>query len=346
MTELALTGLGALRKGIELTRSVWTLIAAIPLAVLVLDPGEFVAIIRIAATALWSTLPYVVVAVLLIGFLKASGAEVVVARAFEGRERRMILFAALLGGLAPFCSCEVIPFVAGLLAAGAPLSAVMAFWLSSPLIDPPTLFITAGVLGWGFAIGKAVGAVALGLLGGFATSALIHRGGFANPLRPRSSGGCCACAASPFEDAKPVWRFWEEGPRREIFRIEGLRNAVFLLKWLGFAYLLEALLVTYVPAATIGGLVGGEGFWPIVLGAFVGAPAYLNGYAAPPLVAGLMEQGMSAGAAMSFMVAGAVSSVPAMAAVWSLVRRSVFVAYLGFGIGGAIVVGTIFGALV
>ena len=41
----------------------------------------------------------------------------------------------LLGALAPFCSCEVIPFISALLAVGAPLSAVMAFWLASPLMD-------------------------------------------------------------------------------------------------------------------------------------------------------------------------------------------------------------------
>ena len=45
---------------------------------------------------------------------------------------------------------------------------------------------------------------------------------------------------------------------------------------------------------------------------------------------------MSAGSAMAFMVAGAVSSIPAMAAVWSLVKKQVFLAYMGFGIGGAI----------
>ena len=59
-----------------------------------------------------------------------------------------------------------------------------------------------------------------------------------------------------------------------------------------------------MPAALIAGVVGGDGFAPIVMGALVGAPAYVNGYAAPPLVAGLMEQGMSPGAAMAFMVAG------------------------------------------
>ena len=58
-----------------------------------------------------------------------------------------------------------------------------------------------------------------------------------------------------------------------------------------------------------------------------------------------MQQGMSAGAAMSFMVAGSVSCIPAMIAVYSLVRREVFAAYVAFGIAGAIVLGALFGAL-
>ena len=106
--------------------------------------------------------------------------------------------------------------------------------------------------------------------------------------------------------------------------------------------MLEALLVTYVPADMIAGLVGGEGVVPIGIAALVGMPAYLNSYVAPPLLAGLMEQGMSNGAAMSFMISGAVSSVPAMAAVWSLVKKPVFAAYIGLGLSGAIVSGVIF----
>ncbi len=345
MVEMTISGASALRRNLDRTRSVWTLILAIPAAVAVLDPDRLAHILTVAVTALAGTVPYIAVAVLMIAYLKASGAEAVVARAFEGREMRMIVFAALLGGLAPFCSCEVIPFVAGLLAVGAPLSAVMAFWLSSPLIDPPTLLITAGALGWEFAVGKAVGAVALGLMGGFATSALVRRGAFRDPLRPRASGGCSSCGPSPFE-GRPVWRFWEEDRRRTVFQAEGAQNAIFLLKWLTFAYLLEALLITYVPADMIATVVGGDGFWPIVVGAVVGAPAYLNGYAAPPLVAGLMEQGMSAGAAMAFVVAGSVSCVPAMAAVWSLVKKPVFAAYVAFGIGGAVVIGASFAAVV
>lgn len=322
----------------------WTLVALIPIFVAVLDPARTMDIVTFAIRALGGTLPFILVAVLMIAYLKASGAEAIIARAFEGREVQSIVMAALFGGLAPFCSCEVIPFVAGLLALGAPLPAVMAFWLSSPLIDPPTLLITAAALGWPFAIAKAISAVALGLFGGFTLRAMMGTGVFTDVLRPRKSGGCCGCGPSPFE-ARPNWQFWTEAPRRVIFRDQFLENLLFLIKWLALAYMLEALLVTYVPAELIAGAVGGEGVLPVIVAAFVGMPAYLNSYVAPPLLAGLMEQGMTAGAAMAFMIAGAVSSIPAMAAVWSLVKPRVFAAYLGLGISGAILAGLIFGAV-
>ncbi|MEX0351150.1 MAG: permease [Paracoccaceae bacterium] len=318
----------------------WTLIVLILLAVLVMDPSNFGEVVRFASGALTHTAPYILFAVLLLAYLKATGAEVLVAKAFEGRENRMILLAALFGGLAPFCSCEVIPFIAGLLALGAPLSAVMAFWLSSPLIDPPTLLITAGALGWPFAIGKAIAAVALGLFGGFAIKLLTRGGVFSQPLKQIAPASCCGCG--PKKAETPQWRFWENSESRARFRSEFVTNGLFLLKWLSLAYVLEALLVSYVPADLIAQVVGGEGVIPIATAALVGMPAYLNSYVAPPLLAGLMEQGMSAGAAMAFMIAGAVSSIPAMAAVWSLVKPRVFAAYLGLGVSGAILAGIVF----
>ncbi|MEZ5826435.1 MAG: permease [Geminicoccaceae bacterium] len=317
-------------------------IIAIMAAVLFLDPPRAPDIARFAIAALASTAPYIGFAVLLLALLKASSADMLIAEAFKGSETRMIVLAAAVGGLAPFCSCEVIPFIAGLLAMGAPVSAVMAFWLSSPLIDPPTLLITASALGWTFAIAKAVIAVALGLAGGFVMKWLMAGGRFAEPLKARKSTGCGSCCGGP-KAGRPVWKFWEDENRRRVFAGEFAANGFFLLKWLGLAYVIEAIMVTYVPAQTIAGLVGGAGVLPVVTSAFLGIPAYLNSYAAPPLVTGLMSQGMSAGAAMAFMVGGAVTSIPAMTAVFALVRREVFAAYLMLGIGGAIVSGLAFG---
>ncbi len=345
MTELVLRSFSGLRTGLRCMISAWGLILAVPLAVTALDAAKLGDILQNALGSLAGTLPYVAAAVLLIAFLKATGSTALVARAFEGRETRMIVMASLLGGLAPFCSCEVIPFIAALLAVGAPISAIMAFWLSSPLIDPSTVLITAGVLGWEFAVGKAVVAVALGLVGGFSVRLLVWHKAFAAPLRRETNSGCNDCGCET-ETGHTLWRFWREAPRMATFRSEAFTNTLFLVKWLAFAYLIQALLTTYVPAEIIAGVVGGDGLSPIVMGALVGAPAYLNGYAAPALVAGLMQQGMSTGAAMAFMVAGSVSCIPAMVAVWSLVRRQVFATYVVFGIAGAIVSGVLFGALV
>ena len=342
MVDISLTS-RARRSVLPYLKTPWAVIAAILVLVALLDPGNLIETIRFALNALAHTAPYIAFAVTLLAYLKATGAEVMVARAFQGREVRMIFLAAIFGGLAPFCSCEVIPFIAGLLALGAPLSAVMAFWLSSPLIDPPTLLITAAALGWPFAIAKAVSAVALGLFGGFVVWALTRRGLFSDPLRVYQRSGCCG--SGPKLDGTPVWRFWTEAGRSAHFRAEWVSNGLFLLKWLALAYTLEALLVSYVPAEVIAGVVGGEGVVPIAIAALVGMPAYLNAYVAPPLLAGLMTQGMSGGAAMAFMVAGAVSSIPAMAAVWSLVKPRVFAAYLGLGVFGAIASGIVFQAL-
>jgi len=319
-------------------KSPWTVIILIAALVAVFDAAQWGAVMTFAVKALVNTAPYILFAVGLVAYLKASGAEAMIAEIFKGNEVRMIFMAAIFGGLAPFCSCEVIPFIAGLLALGAPLSAVMAFWLSSPLLDPPTFLITAGALGWDFAIGKAVSAVAVGIAGGFIMKAVASR--FSDPLRPRQTKGC-GCGPS-LADRKPVWKIWQDRQRMAAFGTETRINGLFLLKWLALAYMLEALLVFYVPAEMIAQVVGGQGIGGIIVAAAVGMPAYLNGYIAPPLLNGLMDQGMTAGAAMAFMVAGAISSIPAMAAVWSLVRAPVFLLYAALGFFGAVTSGLIF----
>jgi uncharacterized membrane protein YraQ (UPF0718 family) len=180
--------------------------------------------------------------------------------------------------------------------------------------------------------------VGLGMLGGFGTMALRNTVVFADPLRERPKvGGCCG-ARKPFQ-GKPVWRFWQVPERVTTFRETAVENGLFLLKWLTLAYVIEAVMLHYVPAEWIAQVLGGGGIGPILLGALVGAPAYLNGYAAVPLVDALLTQGMTQGAAMSFVIAGGVSCIPAAIAVWALVKPRVFAAYLGFALVGAVVAG-------
>ncbi|HMO09615.1 MAG TPA: permease, partial [Paracoccaceae bacterium] len=134
--------------------------------------------------------------------------------------------------------------------------------------------------------------------------------------------------------------------RRASLGTEAHKTALFLGKWLTLAFVLESLMVAYVPASSVVGVLGGEGIRPIVTATLVGVPAYLNGYAALPLVGGLVGQGMAPGAGMAFMVAGGVTSIPAAIAVWALVRPPVFALYLALSLTGAFASGLAFQLLV
>ena len=101
-------------------------------------------------------------------------------------------------------------------------------------------------------------------------------------------------------------------------------------------------MVTYIPNNLIASIAGDGGFLSILAATLVRIPSYLNGNAALPLVAGLMEKGMAPGAAMAFLVGGGMTSIPAALAVWAIARRGVFVAYLGIANLGALLSGSCF----
>ena len=321
---------------------VWVVLAAAFLTLAVAVPPQAPASLGFTASALWSIAPYLLASIAIAAYAKASRADHLIARAFQGRMAMMVPAAALVGALAPFCSCGVIPLIAALLAMGVPLAPVMAFWLASPLMDPSMFVLTTGTLGTEFALAKTTAAIGVGLMGGLVTWALTARGAFANAIRPEIGDGGCggATVRSPKEVS---WRFWGEAGRSRIFATDARRNLLFLGKWLTLAFFLESLMVAYLPGDAVARVVGGEGVWPVLVATVVGVPAYLNGYAALPLVGQLVQQGMTPGAGMAFLVAGGVSSVPAAIAVWALVRWPVFLAYLGFALVGAASAGLVFG---
>lgn len=320
---------------------VWLTSGLVLALLVVFDPRQAGESTVFAGGALLHTAPYLVLSIGIAAWAGATGADNLIAKAFTGAPVLMIALGALAGGLSPFCSCGVIPLIAALLAMGVPLSAVMAFWLASPIMDPSMFVLTAGVLDVEFAVGKTLAAIGLGLFGGTVVHLMSRGGALADPLREGVGNG--GCGGTKVRAPKPVvWRFWSESERRTKFAREATKTTLFLAKWLTLAFLLESLMLAWVPAETVTAALGGDGAWPILTATLVGAPAYLNGYAALPLVGGLIEQGMAPGAGMAFLVAGGVTSIPAAMAVWALARPTVFAFYLALSLTGAFASGLLF----
>jgi len=285
--------------------------------------------------------PFLAASVVVGAGAKATGADQQVAVMLQGRQVTAIALAAMFGALSPFCSCGVVPIVAALLAAGVPLAPVMAFWIASPIMDPEMFILTAAVLGTPFAIAKTLAAIGMGLLAGYATWALSGREYFASPLLA-GVGGCgttCGNKSAPATPDPIVWTFWRQPERRAQFGNEARTVGIFLTKWLTLAFLIESLMIAWIPGETVATWLGGDAWWAIPAAVLVGVPAYLNGYAAIPPVAALLDMGMAQGAAMAFVVAGAVTSLPASMAVFAIARKPVFAWYLLMGLGGSLAAG-------
>src|SRR6056297_3304648 len=340
-TTFAAPGIRSTLRRLWQDQRVWLASALILAALAIFDPSQATDSAQFALGALWRTAPFLILSIGIAAWANATGADNLIAKAFTGAPLLMIGLGALAGGISPFCSCGVIPLIAALLAMGVPLSAVMAFWLASPIMDPSMFVLTVGVLDFEFAVAKTLAAIGLGILGGTVVHLMMKGGAFADPLRDGIGDG--GCGGARVRAPKPVvWRFWTDADRRAKFGKTALTTTLFLAKWLTLAFLLESLMLAWIPAETVTSALGGEGLLPIVTATFVGVPAYLNGYAALPLVGGLIDQGMAPGAGMAFLVAGGVTSIPAAMAVWALARPPVFVLYIALSLSGAFASGLLF----
>lgn len=323
----------------RLDRASVVLLALLALVAL-LAPAQWMATVRFAGANFVALLPVLLLSIALAASIKASGAETLVARAFGGHPVQAVLAAALAGSLSPLCSCGVVPLIAGLLASGVPLAPVMAFWLASPVMDPAMFVLTAGAIGLEFALAKTLAAIGVGVFGGAVAMLLARRGWFAGMLREHRLAQAPAGAAGWAARRAPLeLRFWRDPARRAQFITAGWAQLRALGVLMAVAFVLESLMLAYVPAGVIAAWLGGSGVWAIPGAVALGVPAYLNGVAAVPLIGGLIEQGMNPAVGLAFMVAGGITSVPAALAVWALVKPRVFALYIGLAATGALATG-------
>lgn len=298
-------------------------------------------VLQFVAGAVKNLIPFFILSIAVASLIKTFKLEVYFEKAFRGREIASVPIAVGTGAFSPLCSCGVIPAIAAMLAAGIPMAPIMAFWITSPLMSPESFVLTYSILGREMAVARLTATVVIGLVAGYATLYLTSSGLIEKNILKKFG--------NPNENFNSRITMEEGLERKELilvrliqFLINMKDMGIFIGKYILIAFFLEALITRYLPVSLVAGFLGRESGTGPLLAALIGVPAYASSISAMPVIRGLMDLGMDKGTALAFMIGGAATSIPAMAAVYSIVKRKVFVLYLAFSLVGAVGAGYLY----
>jgi uncharacterized membrane protein YraQ (UPF0718 family) len=120
------------------------------------------------------------------------------------------------------------------------------------------------------------------------------------------------------------------------------RSTLLVANFMGLAFLITALIKFYLPENLISTLIKGSPFMQVIIATLTGIPLYTSNLTALPVASGLIDLGLNKGAVLSFLIAGATTTLPAMVAVWGITRKRVFLLYLSYALIGSLLSGLLY----
>lgn len=304
-------------------------------------------------TELWRMVPALLIGVGVAALIKTYKWDLTLRAYMVRKGNATIPLAVLLGVFSPLCACGVLPIVIPLAVTGVPLPPLLALLATSPLMSPDAFSITWAGLGPVMAWTKLVTAVGMGLLVGTVTYLLEKRNIFPEGLvkiKPvyddegnLASAYDIACAN---DISIPTMVVNPRDNRFRFFLDRAKDLTLFMGKFLVMAVALQVLMELFLPMEAVRFLAGKANTPSLFWAAFLGAPLPAHQILVVPVLRGLLDLGMDKGAAVTFLVAGPVTSIPALLVIWRIFHRRLFFTYLGLCLAGAVVAGAIFRVVV
>jgi uncharacterized membrane protein YraQ (UPF0718 family) len=277
-----------------------------------------------------------------------------IARFLRRNTKNSVLMSTGVAVATPFCSCGTTAVVLGMMASTIPWAPIVAFMVASPLTSPEELFYSAGLFGWPFAIAFFISSILLGLIGGAIANLAESRGWLVNQTRmaaPKAPSLSLGIMGGPAPIGLPVIAQSVIEPTKasvtpQIFLKEtwGISQRLLPL-FVGFTFI-GYLLNGLIPAAWITSLFGTGHAYSIPLAATLGLPFYINTEASLPLVRAMLESGMSQGAALTFLITGAGTSIGAIGGALTIARWRVIGIVIGTLWVGSVLLGFAYNLLV
>jgi uncharacterized membrane protein YraQ (UPF0718 family) len=266
-------------------------------------------------------LPYIIISI----GLNVSGARYVRTKKLlipTSNEFLSIIIAALVGLASPLPTYAAVPIGLSLMTTGLPFSAVMAFILSSPLMNPTIFFLTATQISVSMAIARTVAAFLLAVTGGVLTATIFRR----------------------LYQEQPGMVSLRKSVERTVTQ-DILANSKYMLKYFSIALLLSSAVRALVPPETIARLLGGDGKVSTLLAIGMGVPFYTCGGSAIPFMETLMELGMQKGPMLAFFLAGPATKLETLYAFRSQLGIKVLALYLALTLVFSYVAGVVYSFL-
>jgi uncharacterized membrane protein YraQ (UPF0718 family) len=257
--------------------------------------------------------------------------------------------AALVGAVTPFCSCSSVPFVAGLLQAGAPLGIVFSFLLASPLVNEIAVPLLFGLFGWQVAVVYVLLMLTAAVLGGLLLGRLfefedhVDRTALAaaGTGTPVADGGAPTSATALGSDEA------QDSHRVRVRR--AARSAwsffVSLLPYVLLGVLLATLVHEVVPVDWLRSTLGPANPLAVPLAVVAGVPLYFSLSAMLPVAGVLVDNGVQIGTVLALLVGTVGVSLPNLVMLSKLFSRRLLVAYVGAVVAIGLAAGYLFNAL-
>ncbi|MBT8046325.1 MAG: permease [Pontiella sp.] len=254
--------------------------------------------------------PYLLFGFLMAGILSVLISKDHVRRHLGGRGWLGSFKAALVGVPMPICSCGVIPLAASLRKHGASRGATASFLASTPQTGVDSLMITYALLGWVFAVFRAVVAFISGIICGAAVTAF-----------------------SPKEEAKSVNCEDECCQPSEQHVIQRMLHYGFITLPRDIA---RPLIAGIFISGIISGLIPdnfftdylGDSPWAMFFMLVIGIPIYVCSSASVPIALAFIKAGISPGAALVFLITGPATNAATLTTLWQIIGKKQLVVFL------------------
>jgi uncharacterized membrane protein YraQ (UPF0718 family) len=231
--------------------------------------------------------------------------------------------AALIGIVTPFCSCSAVPLFIGFVESGVPLGVTFSFLIASPMINEVAVILLWGMVGWQVTAIYIISGLFVAIVAGIIIGKLKLEGEVESYVY---------AMIEKIEAAEASGMTLEEDKQTLKERALSSRDyTTDLLKRIT-PY---AIIHGYVPSDFLVTYAGPTNPLAVPIAVLIGVPLYSNAAGIIPLVAVLIDKGISLGTALAFMMAVTALSLPEMIILRKVLKPkllAIFVATLAVSI--------------